>query len=211
MRKRKRPFEKTLKSPIPAKPLPAPPKKGKPILKIAVIAMLVVIGVGAALFFMNPTVKTITGTLYTNPTVNDSKVIISYEFLKGNGLVFADVKFSQKQNNLTYQGRTIWFELYKKGEYLPLIFWIAPSGIVKGAARICEPCSSFSMHIEETLFSKELVCDLCGSRWNLENLAGISGQCAGESVYAPPPIMPTSVVEDRIEIDTSPLGVAVTN
>jgi len=210
MKKRKRSFEKPRKPPTPVKPLPAPPKKGKPILKIVVVAMLVVISLGAALFYMNPTVKTITGTLYKNPTVNGSKVIVSYEFLKGNSLVFADVEFSQKQGSLTYQGRTFWFELYRKGEYLPLIFWIAPSGVVKGAARVCEPCSSFSMHIEEKLFSKELVCDACGSRWNLENLAGIRGQCAGESVYAPPPIMSTSVVGDRIEIDISPLGVAIT-
>jgi len=196
------------KLPTPARPV-VPTRKGKPILKVAAAIIIVAITVTVVLLYMNPTVKSISNTFYDKPIVSGKKVAIPYDFVKDRRLVFVDVKFSQKQGSVTYQGRTFWFELYRKGEYLPLILWVAPSGLIKGAVRVCEPCSSFSMRIEERLLSQELVCVVCFSRWNLEDLRGIKGQCAGDSVYAPPPLMPISTVGQEIQIDVSALGLSI--
>jgi hypothetical protein len=55
---------------------------------------------------------------------------------------------------------------------------------VKIAVRICEPCNGFSFHIE----GNQIVCDSCGTRWDLETFKGISGGCQGY----PPDVLPST-------------------
>lgn len=109
-----------------------------------------------------------------------------------------DVKLANETNGLQYRGRIIPLDLYKGGN-LPLIFLYTPSGNVKAGIRTCEPCGSFSMHIGE---GKYLICDACGTKWDLETFRGISGGCP----EYPPPQLPTTI-SNNIEIDLSTLGV----
>jgi hypothetical protein len=60
---------------------------------------------------------------------------------------------------------------------------------------MCEPCNSESFHI----VSDELVCDACGTTWQLNNLEAISGSCGK---YPPDPI-PSSVKEGNIIINAA--------
>jgi len=57
---------------------------------------------------------------------------------------------------------------------LPLLSYIAPSGRVVTAVSLCEPCKSFTFHTE---VDGTLVCNVCGTRWELENLKAVSGAC----------------------------------
>lgn len=46
------------------------------------------------------------------------------------------------------------------------------------AVGISEPCNSKSFHLE----GNEIVCNLCFTRWDLETLKGVSGECAAHSM-----------------------------
>ncbi len=59
------------------------------------------------------------------------------------------------------------------GGTIPLISYVAPSGNLVVATSFCEPCKSTSFHIE----GNTLVCDTCGTRWDLNTLEGVSGGC----------------------------------
>jgi uncharacterized membrane protein len=57
---------------------------------------------------------------------------------------------------------------------LPLLSYIAPSGRVVTAVSLCEPCKSTTFHTE---IDGTLVCNVCGTKWDLENLKSVSGAC----------------------------------
>ncbi len=83
---------------------------------------------------------------------------------------------------------------YKKGSTsIPLMAYVTPSGAVKVAVRTCEPCNGFSFRIE----GNQIVCNTCGTRWDLESSKGISGGCQGY----PPDVLPGSVVDGKITVD----------
>lgn len=58
---------------------------------------------------------------------------------------------------------------------------------------MCEPCNSTEFHIE----GNNLICNSCGTTWNLNDLNAISGSCGR---YPPDPI-PSMVVGNEIQID----------
>lgn len=144
-----------------------------------------------------------TGVFYNNPTITGggTKIKVPYSFVKDKKIVFVDVKLANQTSELQYQGRTIPLRLYKSGNYLPLIALYTPSGNVKAGIRTCEPRGSFSMHIDG---GKYLICDACGTKWDIETLKGVSGGCPD---YPPPKLAFT--VNGNIEIDLSPLGITV--
>ena len=65
------------------------------------------------------------------------------------------------------------FTYGKKESQLPLMAYITPKGMLVTAVSVCEPCKSTKFHIEGT----NMVCNACGTRWDLESLDGISGGC----------------------------------
>lgn len=137
------------------------------------------------------------GTFYTDPALTEegTKVSVPYDFVNKNRLIFLDVPLGSPMKELEYQGRQIPLSLYKEGKYLPLIIVSTPLGRVIAGIRACEPCTSFSFHISD---AKYLVCDICGTRWDIETLKGVSGSC----VESPPPRLPVSVT-DKVEVDIS--------
>jgi len=144
-----------------------------------------------------------TGVFYNNPTItgNGTKIQLPYSFVKDKKIVFVDLALSSSRYDLEYQGRTIPLNLYKGGNYLPLIALYTSSGNVKVGIRTCEPCGGFSMHIDE---GKYLVCDVCETKWDLETFEGISGGCP----EYPPPQLPMTI-GNNIEIDLSTLGITI--
>lgn len=88
-------------------------------------------------------------------------------------------------------------KFYNGMDYLPLVFFIAPSGRVIVASAICEPCMGQKFYIE----GNDLVCVACGTRWNLEDLQGISGGCTNY----PPHEFKFKVQDKQIVIDETVL------
>lgn len=111
----------------------------------------------------------------------DGYLKLSLGEVKERGLVFFEydkVQISDQEGNQ---------------KSLPLQAYVAPSGRVVTAVSICEPCSSYYFHIEQ---GNTLVCNVCGTRWNLENLSAISGACGSY----PPLEVPNEIEGDTIKI-----------
>ena len=70
---------------------------------------------------------------------------------------------------------------------------ITPAGRLVVAIAMCEPCRSERFHIEGNI----LVCDTCGTRWQLNDLQGLSGGC----VPYPPEEMPYEVKNGMVVFD----------
>lgn len=81
---------------------------------------------------------------------------------------------------------------------VPLLAYISEEGKIITAISMCEPCNSTAFHIK----GDELVCNSCGTTWELNNMDAISGSCGK---YPPDPV-PSTVVGNTIQI--SELSVA---
>lgn len=95
--------------------------------------------------------------------------------------------------SLLLEKKIVEFDYNGPATVVPLIAYISNEGKLVTAIRFCEPCNSKAFEIE----GKELVCGNCGTRWSLNNLKGLSGNC---QKYPPAPI-PSEIVGDEIQID----------
>ncbi len=78
---------------------------------------------------------------------------------------------------------------------IPLLAYINENGTLVTSISMCEPCNSTTFHI----IGDELICNSCGSTWDLNTLDEISGSCGK---YPPDPI-PSRVNGNQIQIDES--------
>jgi uncharacterized Zn finger protein (UPF0148 family) len=78
---------------------------------------------------------------------------------------------------------------------LPIVAYLTEDGKVVTAVSMCEPCNSTEFHIK----GSNLICNSCGTTWNLNDLKAISGSCGK---YPPDPL-PSVVVGNEIQIDKS--------
>lgn len=107
--------------------------------------------------------------------VENNKIVIPLDIVKSKKFV----SFSYSGSNIT----------------VPLLAYISEEGKVITAISMCEPCNSTSFHIK----GSELVCNSCGTTWELDNLEAISGSCGK---YPPDPI-PSKVVGNEVQISVS--------
>ena len=95
--------------------------------------------------------------------------------------------------DLVLEKRIVRFEYEANGSKIPLLSYITQTGKVVTAVSMCEPCRSTRFHIKD----KTIVCNACGTLWNLETLKGINGGC----LNYPPDLLPSTVDKGRIQID----------
>jgi len=86
----------------------------------------------------------------------------------------------------------IWTEYNENGKRIPLTAFIQPDGKVMVAVSFCEPCNGETFHI----IDNKLVCNSCGTTWDLQTLNGLSGGC---QAY-PPEALTYSLNGDNLEI-----------
>jgi uncharacterized membrane protein len=120
-----------------------------------------------------PSIPTQMSTIQSK--IEDGKIIIPLDVVKNNKFV----KFS-------YTG---------SGSVVPLLAYISEEGKVITAISMCEPCNSTTFHIK----GDELICNSCGTTWDLNNMDAIRGSCGK---YPPDPI-PSTVQGNEIHIDVS--------
>lgn len=89
--------------------------------------------------------------------------------------------------------RMVEFDYDATTTVVPLLAYISNEGKLVTAIRFCEPCNSKNFRAE----GRELVCGNCGTRWNLNNLRGVSGTC---QKFAPAPI-PSQVLGNEVQIE----------
>ena len=92
--------------------------------------------------------------------------MIRVEATVGKGLVEVPLDAVKKK-------KLVSFEYKQLDGLVPLLAYTTPSGSIVTAIGLFDPCNSKSFHIE----GGEIVCDLCLTRWDLETLRGVSGEC----------------------------------
>jgi len=83
-------------------------------------------------------------------------------------------------------------EYKANGKTVPLTAFIQPDGKVMVAVSYCEPCKGDSFHIS----GNQIICNTCGTTWDLQTLKGISGGCQDY----PPQALTYSLNGDNLEI-----------
>lgn len=76
---------------------------------------------------------------------------------------------------------------------VPMLAYISGEGKVVTAISVCEPCNSTDFHIKED----KVICNSCGSTWELNTLKAVSGSCG----RYPPDAVPNAVANGKIQID----------
>lgn len=80
---------------------------------------------------------------------------------------------------------------------IPLTAFVQPDGGVMVAVSYCEPCRGETFHIT----GSQIVCNICGTIWDLQTLKGLSGGC---QAY-PPEALTYSLKGDNLEIPQATL------
>lgn len=95
--------------------------------------------------------------------------------------------------DLVKEKKMVKFDYIGKNAKIPLLAYLSEDGKVITAISMCEPCNSEDFHIQ----GSNLICNSCGTTWNLNDLDAVSGSCGR---YPPDPI-PSKVVGNEIQID----------
>jgi uncharacterized protein len=158
-------------------------------ISLAVVAV-VLAGVGYWL---------IKGDSAADPRVSSQPKVSGKVDYAGQKIAMTDIQAKVENGKISIpldvvkEKKMIRFEYGNNGNKIPLLAYLTPSGRVVTAVSMCEPCRSTRFHIQD----KKIVCNACGTEWNLETLKGIQGGC----LNYPPDVIPSTVEKDRIQID----------
>ena len=89
-----------------------------------------------------------------------------FHALVRDGFVEVPLKFVQEK-------KLVSFEYRQPGGAVPILAYVTPSGKVGTAVGLSFPCHSDKFHLE----GREIICEVCLTRWDLETLQGTSGEC----------------------------------
>jgi len=167
-------------------------RKRKPYwvpISLAVVAV-VLAGVGYWL---------IKGDSAADPRVSSQPKVSGKVDYAGQKIVMTDIQAKVEKGKISIpldvlkEKKMVRFEYENNGNKIPLLAYITQTGRVVTAVSMCEPCRSTRFHIND----KKIVCNACGTEWNLETLKGIQGGC----LNYPPDVIPSTIEKDRIQID----------
>jgi uncharacterized membrane protein len=161
------------------------------IISIAAAAVVVVAGFAYWLIQRDSTGPDL--SVSSQPKVNAK---VDYT---GQKVSMTDIALKVENGKITVPVETVLekkivrFEYEGNGTKVPLLSYVTQSGKLITAVSMCEPCRSTRFHI----VAKTLVCNACGTEWNLETLKGIQGGC----LNYPPDVIPSTVDKGLIYID----------
>ena len=110
------------------------------------------------------------------PKFQDGKIILNLDEIKKKNYL----KFNIPNQQVVLPDTGTVFD------YLPIMAYISPDKRLVIAVSFCEPCDGENFYTE----GNQLVCAVCGTRWDLKNLKGLSGGC---------PNNPPDEVEYKVE------------
>lgn len=168
------------------------PKKSKAVLFSIVGLVAVIIMIGSYVLFANndSTSSSVKAAADIGQTMNYSQndkleqTIVESKVENGKAIVATLSTVKEK--------KFIWTEYKANGKRIPLTAFIQPDGKVMVAVSFCEPCKGETFHIT----GNQLVCNVCGTVWDLQTLKGVSGGC---QTY-PPEALTYSLNGDNLEI-----------
>lgn len=141
----------------------------------------------------------IEGNTGSNPKVSSQPKVSGKFDYAGQTIPMTDIQAKVENGkisiplNVVMEKRMVRFEYDNNGKKTPLLSYITSTGKVVTAVSMCEPCRSTRFHIQD----KSIVCNACGTEWNLETLKGIQGGC----LDYPPDMIQSTVEKDQIRID----------
>ena len=165
-------------------------KRKKPYWVPISLAVLAIVLVGVGYWIIE-------GDTGSNPKVSTQPKLNEKVDYAGQSVRMADIQAKVENGKISIpldllkEKKMVRFEY--QGNGLPLLAYVTPSGRVVTAVSMCEPCRSTRFHIND----RKIVCNACGTEWNLETLKGIQGGC----LNYPPDVIPSTVEKDRIQID----------
>jgi uncharacterized membrane protein len=142
---------------------------------------------------------TIKGDSTADPRVSSQPKVSGRVDYAGQKITMTDIQAKVEKGKISIpldvvkEKKMVRFEYENNGNKIPLLAYITQTGRVVTAVSMCEPCRSTRFHIED----KKIVCNACGTEWNLETLKGIQGGC----LNYPPDIIPSTIEKDRIQMD----------
>lgn len=127
------------------------------------------------------------------PQVTNSVSYPSYRYEETYTIAYAKNGNVILPLDLVKEKKMVKFDFLNNDGKIPILAYLTEDGKVVTAISMCEPCNSTDFHIQ----GSNLVCNSCGTTWNLNNLDAVSGSC---SKYPPDPI-PSKVIGNEIQID----------
>ena len=141
----------------------------------------------------------IEGNTGNNPKVSSQPKVSEKVDYSGQTIRMTDIQAKVEKGKISIsldvvkEKKMVRFDYQNNGLIIPLLAYITQTGRVVTAVSMCEPCRSTRFHIND----KKIVCNACGTEWNLETLKGIQGGC----LNYPPDVIQSTIEKDRIEID----------
>ncbi|MDI6915656.1 MAG: DUF2318 domain-containing protein [Desulfitobacteriaceae bacterium] len=167
------------------------PKKSRTSLYLGIIVVIIVLGVGG--FFV------LGGKKDAMAAKTPASIGQSVSYSPGQQLQQTVVPNTVENGKVTVaslsnlkQSKFVWTEYKANGKDVPLTAVVQPNGKVVVAVSYCEPCKGKTFHIT----GNKIVCNTCGTEWDLQTFKGISGGC---QAY-PPDALTYSVEGDNLVI-----------
>jgi len=158
-----------------------------------IAAGVIVLFVSAIIFYINAKPSKEEAVINQQPKITDA---VNYPFTRFDH--FYSIAFEQNGKiilplDVVKEKKFVKFDYQGTNSSIPLLAYLTEDGKVVTAISLCEPCDSKDFHIQ----GSNLICNSCGTTWDLNNLDAISGSCGK---YPPDPV-PSKVVGNEIQID----------
>jgi uncharacterized protein len=134
-----------------------------------------------------------------NPVIKSLPVITELARYPTSGQQMSDIPVTVEDGSIRLpldvvkQMKFVAFNYVTPTTVVPLLAYVSGEGKIVTAVSMCEPCNSTRFHIQ----GDKLICNSCGTTWELNNLEAVSGSCG----RYPPDALPNVVVGNQIQID----------
>nr|MDD5609240.1 Fe-S-containing protein [Ignavibacterium sp.]MEB2297350.1 Fe-S-containing protein [Ignavibacteria bacterium] len=158
-----------------------------------ITAGVIVLFVSAIIFYINAKPSKEEVVIKQQPKITDA---VNYPLTRFDH--FYSIAFARDGKiilplDVVKEKKFVKFDYQGTNSSIPLLAFITEDGKVVTAISLCEPCDSKDFHIQ----GSNLICNSCGTTWDLNNLDAISGSCGK---YPPDPV-PSKIVGNEIQID----------
>jgi uncharacterized membrane protein YvbJ len=164
----------------------------KSIRKYLIFFLVAVVIIVATVFLKN-----LPGT--DNPIIESQPVVLENVDYSGQSVEMTKIPAKVENGvisislELVKKNKFVVFDYEQNSAPLQLLAYISAEGKLITAVAFCEPCGSKAYHIEYN----DMVCNECGTRWDLNMLYGKSGGCMKFS----PDVIPSKIVGNEVHID----------
>jgi uncharacterized membrane protein len=152
-----------------------------------------VILIGALIFYVTAKPSKEEAVIKEQPKVTDNVTYPASRTDHSYSVAFAQNGKIILPLDIVKEKKFVKFDYVASNATVPLLAYLTEDGKVVTAISLCEPCDSKSFHIK----GSNLICNSCGTTWDLNNLDALSGSCGK---YPPDPV-PSKIVGNEIQID----------